>query len=96
MIVGVYFLAGLWGIADACWQTQINGLYGVLFKQHKEVAFSSYKLWESLGFLFAFVSQALGICIFSKVILVLVFLFLGIIGYIVLGFRLSYKTTADK
>ena len=41
----VYLLAALWGTADAAWQTQINSLYGVLFKTHEEAAFSNYKLW---------------------------------------------------
>ena len=45
----VYVLAGLWGTADAIWQTQINALYGVLFANDEEAAFSNYRLWESLG-----------------------------------------------
>jgi hypothetical protein len=53
----VYVLAALWGVADAIWQTQINALYGVLFAKNEEAAFSNYRLWESLGFLFAFLTQ---------------------------------------
>jgi hypothetical protein len=46
----VFFLiSGLWGVADAVWQTQINGIYGALFRRNKEAAFSNYRLWESLG-----------------------------------------------
>ena len=45
----VYVLAALWGTADAIWQTQINALYGVLFANDEEAAFSNYRLWESLG-----------------------------------------------
>merc|ERR1711971_1372010 len=47
----VYFLAALWGIGDAIWQTQINALYGCLFANDEEAAFSNYRLWESMGFL---------------------------------------------
>ena len=53
----VYVLAALWGIADAIWQTQINALYGSVFANNEEAAFSNYKLWESAGFLFSFLSQ---------------------------------------
>ena len=53
----VYLVAALWGIADAIWQTQITSLYGVLFAKNEEAAFSNYRLWESLGFLFAFLTQ---------------------------------------
>ncbi len=53
----MYVLAALWGVADAIWQTQINALYGVLFAKNEEAAFSNYRLWESLGFLFAFLTQ---------------------------------------
>jgi len=53
----VYLVAALWGVADAIWQTQINSLYGVLFVNKEEAAFANYKLWESTGFLFSFLSQ---------------------------------------
>ncbi len=58
----VYVLAALWGVADAIWQTQINALYGVLFAKNEEAAFSNYRLWESLGFLFAFLTQVRQYC----------------------------------
>ena len=45
LIAVVYLLAALWGTADAIWQTQINALYGVLFKSDEEAAFSNYRLW---------------------------------------------------
>ena len=54
----VYILAALWAVADAIWQTQINALYGCLFTSNEKAAFSNYKLWESLGFLFAFITSA--------------------------------------
>lgn len=77
----VYILAALWGIGDAIWQTQINALYGVLFASEEEAAFSNYRLWESLGFLIAFITQASGACVFPKMILTLCSLFIGMVGY---------------
>eukprot|EP00092_Neocalanus_flemingeri_P030399 GFUD01032999.1.p1 GENE.GFUD01032999.1~~GFUD01032999.1.p1 ORF type:complete len:501 (+),score=111.97 GFUD01032999.1:117-1619(+) len=77
----VYLLAALWGTADAIWQTQINALYGVLFKSDEEAAFSNYRLWESMGFLLAFITQASGVCVFPKLILALFFLAIAMVGY---------------
>ncbi len=34
-----------------------SALYGALFKGKEEAGFSNYRMWESLGFLFAFVLQ---------------------------------------
>ena len=53
----VFILAALWGVGDAIWQTQINALYGILFPSKEEAAFSNYRLWESIGFIIAFITQ---------------------------------------
>merc|ERR1712025_955154 len=82
-----FILAALWGIGDAIWQTQINALYGVLFASDEEAAFSNYRLWESMGFLLAFVTQATGVCVFPKLILAIVFLCLGMLGYFAVEMR---------
>jgi len=78
----VYVLAALWGIGDAIWQTQINALYGILFVSEEEAAFSNYRLWESFGFLIAFITQASGVCVFPKMILALCSLVIGMCGYV--------------
>ena len=57
MCLVVYVMAGMWGIGDGIWQTQINALYGVLFYSQEEAAFSNYRLWESLGFVISFATQ---------------------------------------
>merc|ERR1711874_819046 len=84
----VYLLAALWGTADAIWQTQINALYGVLFANDEEAAFSNYRLWESLGFLLAFITQALGVCVFPKLLLAIFLLGAGMTGYAILEFTI--------
>jgi len=84
----LYVLAALWGTADAIWQTQINALYGVLFANDEEAAFSNYRLWESLGFLLAFITQALGVCVFPKLILAIFLLVAGMTGYAILEFTI--------
>merc|ERR1711890_140961 len=86
----IYILAGLWALADAIWQTQINSLYGSLFIKEEKAAFSNYKLWESLGFLTAFITSATGVCVFPKIILLLVFLLSGMGGYLILEYLQSF------
>jgi len=77
----VYILAALWGMGDAVWQTQINALYGTLFASNEEAAFSNYRMWESFGFVIAFITQATGLCVLPKIIGLIVFLAIGMIGY---------------
>lgn len=80
--VPVFFvLAGLWGFADAIWQTQINAFYGVIFPGESEAAFSNYRLWESLGFIIAYACSTVT-CIPDKIVTLLVFLSVGITGYL--------------
>ncbi|XP_030372699.1 UNC93-like protein [Scaptodrosophila lebanonensis] len=76
-----YALAGLWGVGDAVWVTQINGFYGLLFRRHKEAAFSNYRLFESLGFVLGFSYSSL-LCIREKLYVLLLNLTLGLIGYL--------------
>jgi len=90
----VYILAALWGLGDAVWQTQINALYGVLFKNKEEAAFSNYRMWESLGFVIAFITQASGVCVFPKIIGTIVFLTIGMIGYFLVEMSVRRKTGA--
>lgn len=79
-IVVLFVIAGLWGLADAVWQTQINAFYGVLFVENDEAAFSNYRLWESLGFvLFYIITPYIRIRI--ALIILLIFLTLGMTGY---------------
>lgn len=88
----VYAMAAAWATADAIWQTQINSLYGSLFINHEKAAFSNYKLWESLGFLFAFVTSATGVCILPKIIIMIISLVCGMAGY----FMIEYIQREEK
>ena len=78
----VYIIASLWGVTDAVWQTQVNALYGVLFYEEKEAAFSCYTLLKSIGFLAAYATTSCGLCIFEKMIFVIIAIVVGMIGYI--------------
>jgi len=78
-----FILAAMWGVADAVWQTQINALYGVLFENDEEAAFSNYRLWESTGFIISFVLQT-QVCVFTKLCVLVAVLSAGMLGYLVI------------
>lgn len=75
-----YLIPALWGVADAAWQTQVNSLYGVLFKDNHNAAFSNFRLWESLGFAISYAYSSY-FCMSKKIYLLVVFLSMGMIGY---------------
>lgn len=77
----IYLILFMWGLADSIWQTQVNSLYGVLFNQNQEAAFSNFRLWESLGFFFSYFYSSM-FCVSTKLYLLLVYLTLGLIGYL--------------
>ena len=76
----LFLLSGIAGGADAIWNTQNSSLYGLLFASNKEAAFSSYALWESIGYLAAFILQT-QLCIESKLYILLTVLMSGMLGY---------------
>jgi len=83
----LFFLcSSLWGVGDAVWQTQINGLYGTLFRRNKEAAFSNYRLWESMGFVVAY-AYSTALCAEMKCYVLIAVLVLGCVGYIIVESR---------
>lgn len=75
-----FIFPALWGLSDAIWQTQTNGLYGILFEKHEEAAFSNYRLWESLGFVIAF-GYSTKLQIYIKLYILLSMLVLSMVTY---------------
>lgn len=51
----LYVIAVLWGVCDSIWIVQINAYYGILFPGREEAAFSNFRLWESVGYIIAYV-----------------------------------------
>lgn len=87
----VFFLiAGFWGLGDAVWQTQVNAFYGTVFADDEEAAFANYRMWESLGFIIAFVIQKL-LPISHKIGVVMAFLISGMLGYLAIEIHLKVK-----
>ncbi|XP_037084786.1 UNC93-like protein [Pollicipes pollicipes] len=89
-----FILAALWGVADAVWQTQINALYGVIFPNTAEAAFSNYRLWESLGFAISF-AIANYLCIDAKLYILLFVLTTGMLGYLAVEMLERRKTKGE-
>lgn len=94
-IVVLFVLAGLWGLADAVWQTQINAFYGVLFVDNDEAAFSNYRLWESIGFVLFYIITP-HIRVSTALIILLIFLTLGMAGYVLTEYRWKHRTKNNR
>lgn len=90
----VFFVfPGLWGMADAIWQTQTNALYGVLFPRDKEAAFANYRMWESLGFVIAFAYSTF-LCLEYKLYILLAVLVFTVITYPIVEWNEHKNPTA--
>ena len=62
-------------------------IYGVLFQKQEEAAFSNYRLWESMGFIIAYLNTNL-ICVDAKLYALLAILTLGMMAYLILELTL--------
>ncbi|CAH1778626.1 unnamed protein product [Owenia fusiformis] len=79
-LVVFFVFAALWGVSDAVWQAHINALYGSIFSDNSEAAFSNYRLWESLGFIIAYAYQGF-LCVPVKIYVLIGVLTIGMAGY---------------
>ena len=61
-------------------------MYGVLFANDEEAAFSNYRLWESTGFIIAFILQT-QVCIDVKLYVLLAVIIAGMLGYFIIEFN---------
>ena len=86
-----YLIPLAWGIADGAWQTQVNSLYGVLFESNQEAAFTNFRLWESLGFAISYAYSSY-LCTDVKLKLLLVYLTMGLAGYLLIEATLRKDT----
>uniref|UniRef100_A0A1I7ZTL9 Potassium channel regulatory protein unc-93 n=1 Tax=Steinernema glaseri TaxID=37863 RepID=A0A1I7ZTL9_9BILA len=79
-----YTIAGVWGMADGVWNTQINGFWVALIgRESLEVAFSNYRFWESSGFaLGLFLTRYTDISHF--LVISFVVLLIGMLGYFII------------
>ncbi|XP_077295709.1 UNC93-like protein [Arctopsyche grandis] len=94
--IPIYFvISGLWGVCDGVWLVQINALCGILFPGREEAAYSNFRLWESLGFIVAYIYSPF-IYTYAKLYILLVVLILGMIGYLAIEVILRREADADS
>ncbi|XP_067929897.1 protein unc-93 homolog A-like [Watersipora subatra] len=93
--------AAIWGMGDSTWRTQTLSLYGVIFRDNSEAAFSNSMLWKSMGYITAFAYQS-RLCFSIKAYILLANLGLGMIGYFTVEYieyrkcRAAYKFGTAK
>uniref|UniRef100_A0A914H1Z4 Uncharacterized protein n=1 Tax=Globodera rostochiensis TaxID=31243 RepID=A0A914H1Z4_GLORO len=76
-------VAGVWGMADGVWNTQLNGFWVALLgpgRDQLEVAFANYRFWMSFGLALGFfLIRSTSIDTF--LLIAFAFLLMGILGY---------------
>ncbi|CAK1551241.1 unnamed protein product [Leptosia nina] len=75
-----YFLAAIWGTADAVWLVQVNALSGILFPGNEEAAYSNFRLWEATGSVLSYASAPY-LCVRTRLHILLGLLLVGFSGY---------------
>lgn len=68
----------------------MTAFYGVIFPGEAEVAFSNYRMWESIGFIITFVTNS-QICVDAKLYIVIGFLAAGMLGYLAIEVLEKFK-----
>ncbi|CAG9561740.1 unnamed protein product [Danaus chrysippus] len=82
----MYIIAILWGFCDSIWLVQINAYYGILFKGREEAAFSNFRLWESVGYIIAYIiSPFLRTSI--KTYILIIAMVVGVVFYFIVEYR---------
>ncbi|CAL1287423.1 unnamed protein product [Larinioides sclopetarius] len=89
----IYFvIAGIWGMADAIWWSQVAALYGLMFPNDREAAFSNLYFWCFFGFFLSY-SYANYFTMTVKIYILLCFLFAGMLGYMIGQIKLKCSTS---
>ncbi|CAL1287420.1 unnamed protein product [Larinioides sclopetarius] len=91
----MYFvIAGVWGMGDAIWWSQVTALYGLMFPNDREAAFSNLYFWSFLGFFLSY-SYANYFTVAVKINILLCFLFVGMLGYMIGQIKLKSSSRTD-
>ncbi|XP_055938341.1 protein unc-93 homolog A-like isoform X2 [Argiope bruennichi] len=91
----MYFvIAGVWGMGDAIWWSQVTALYGLMFPNDREAAFSNLYFWSFLGFFLSY-SYANYFTVAVKINILLCFLLAGMLGYMIGQIRLKCSSRKE-
>ncbi|KAH3885245.1 UNC93-like protein [Dreissena polymorpha] len=75
----VFFLIpGVWGLADAIWQTQSGAMIGAIFSTNQEPAYANLRLFQAAGFTMAYLYSN-SLCEYIKLYIAAAVVVVGII-----------------
>ncbi|XP_010922380.1 UNC93-like protein 3 isoform X2 [Elaeis guineensis] len=76
-------MAAIWGVGDGVFNTQLNALFGMLFKHDMEAAFAQLKVWQSAAIAVIFFVSPY-ITLQAMLILMVAALFIAMAGFLFL------------
>lgn len=77
-----FWIPMFYGMSDAVIQTQINAIYGAFFSDNQDAAFSNYRFFESVGFIFPFAYQSF-LCVTTKLYIQICVLIVAAVFYVI-------------
>jgi len=90
-----FILSAMWGVADGVWSPQIRSMYGTIFKETREAAFSNAGLWLSIGFIIVYLNAGL-LCMSLKIYIYLGFLGITLICYYIVEIQIRREKTLPR
>ena len=66
-----------------------------MFADNSDAAFANYRMWESVGFLLGY-SYSSFLCMNIKMVIILISLFIGMVGYVGVEIRVRRREALDK
>ncbi|CAL1287422.1 unnamed protein product [Larinioides sclopetarius] len=91
----MYFvIAGVWGMGDAIWWSQMAALYGLKFPNDSEAAFSNLFFWSYFGFFLSY-SYSNYFSVYVKINIVCCFLLFGMMGYLIGHVKLTRSSRKE-
>ncbi|XP_041979541.1 UNC93-like protein [Aricia agestis] len=86
----VYGIAMIWGACDSIWIIQIASFASGLFPGREEAAYCNFSLWESMGFIIAYITSPY-LRISTKIYIQIVLMVVGVAFYFVVEYRQKQK-----
>ncbi|CAF1286467.1 unnamed protein product [Rotaria sordida] len=89
----LFIIAGVWGVADAVWQSQVVAAYTVLYSKTDSSAIAKYRLWKAIGSLVTY-GYASYITIELTLIILFSFLTVSMVFYGIIEIHMRWKQHA--
>lgn len=72
-----FIIPGIWGLADAIWQTQSGAMIGAIFSTNQEPAYANLRLFQAMGFTMAYMYSNF-LCEYIKIYIAAAFVLVAI------------------